>query len=159
MATTLEKIKEQLLANLLSIVVFPSLLLLVGTVWTLTPLLIDPLWKRVPVPTLQRLWTLSFLSIVALLAYVLFLRRKQAKKLRLQFGIYWDRDGNCFCPACRTPLTGYTVDMTTGPVVACVKCDKVIAIRNHDGEHLLLRNAQKFIIESFSHLQLDRSPQ
>src|SRR5438552_350418 len=111
----IEKLRELLLQYMLQIVVFPSLLLLVTTVWALTPLLIDPLWKRVPVPTLQRLWTLSFLSIAALLAYVIILRRKEAKKLRIQYGIYWDHHGNSFCPACRVPLTGYTDDITSGP--------------------------------------------
>ena len=148
----LEKLKELFLKRT-SELLGTLLTLLFGTIfWQIIPLLLSPLWTRLSPPTLQRILGLSLLSVMALLAYTLTLHRKLKTKLRIQFGLYWDRHGNPFCPACRSLVTGYTNDYIRGPIVACVKCDSVIAIRDDDGQHLVLRDARNSIIQSFNQL-------
>jgi len=151
----LEKLKEQFLAHLLLTVIFPSLLLFVGTVWTLSPILIDPLWKQVPVPTLQRIWCTSLLSILALVTYIFYLRRKESQKLRLYSGLYWDRNANAYCPGCKSPLTGYTVS-DSGHHLGCVKCTAV-ALRDNQGGNLPLKDAQDFVLRNFHQLERARA--
>jgi hypothetical protein len=73
------------------------------------------------------------------LASVATYAEKKLRNLRLQYGLYWNRHGNSFCPGCRTPFTGYSKD-ARGSVLGCAK-GGVVALRDSDGADLTLRDA------------------
>jgi hypothetical protein len=146
----LEKLKEKILEHTLGLVVVPLLLLAGTTVWVLIPLLLSPFWTRIAPQTLQRILGLTLLSVTALLAYVVSLHRKLKGKLRIKFGLFWDKYANPFCPACQSLLTGYMIAYMGGPCLSCVKCSKVIRLTNDDGAELTLPNAKTLVLKSSS---------
>ena len=126
------------------------LTLLSGTIfWKIIPLLLSPLWTRLSTPTLQRMLGLSFLSAVALLTYVVLLRRKLKRKLRIRFGLYWDKEANPFCPACQSLLTGYSIALGGEGYFACVKCNRTILLSDRTGKPISFSAAQEKALESF----------
>jgi hypothetical protein len=143
----IEKLKELFLKHLLELAVVPALLLIGTTAWVLMPTLLDPLWKRLQAPTLQRLLGLSFLSVVVLLAYVAFLHHKIRAKLRVGFGILWDKVLHPYCPACKSPLTNYAQYHSGGWGFRCIKCDARIFLRDENGLELELVKAKALLAE------------
>lgn len=142
----LEKLKDLFLKHMTELLGV-LLTLLVGTIfWQVIPLLLSPLWTRLSTPALQRILGLSLLSVLALLAYVVFLHRKLKGKLRIRFGLYWDRNANPLCPACQSPLTGYTITDVGAAFLACVKCNQRIALRRDNGESLTLPDARELLL-------------
>lgn len=56
------------------------------------------------------------LAIVLLLVYILL-----DKRLKLRYGIYWDRKKNPYCPSCKKPL-----QLKNYCAYRCVACDKAV---------------------------------
>jgi hypothetical protein len=142
--TLKEKIKEQFLEHTLALVVTPILILCGTTVWALMPILLSPLWTQVSPQTLQRILGLAFLSVAVLLTYVLVLRHRLKTQLKIMFGVFWDKHANAFCPACQALLTNYGLHGygAKNPSHMCIRCTKVVAIRDDTANFIPLETAR-----------------
>jgi hypothetical protein len=123
------------------------LLLLFGTLfWVTFPTLLAPLWTRLEPQTLQRILGLSLLSVLVLLAYVLYLHRRLRNKLRIMFGIQWDRQENPYCPSCNKLLSMYGLERCyDDPGFFCISRKQNISMRNEAGESLTLVQAREHL--------------
>jgi hypothetical protein len=145
-----EKVLEKILEHTLALVVTPTLILGGTTVWVLMPILLSPLWTRVPAQTLQRVLGLAFLSIMILLAYVLVLRHKLKTSQKIFYGIFWDKHANAFCPACEAPLGGYGVyGMAKNPAFFCRRCKISVPIRSDEANFVSLVEAKQHVLEAW----------
>ncbi len=130
------------------------LLLLFGTLfWVTMPALVEPLWTRLQPQTLQRILGLSLLSVLVFLAYIIYLHRRLNTKLRVMFGMQWDRQGMAYCPACNKPLSAYGGrSWSEGGTVRygfwCISCNREVPIHNDLGGYLTLVEARKILAES-----------
>ena len=61
----------------------------------------------------------SLLLVLILTSWIYSILRED--KLTLKDGIYWDKENNPHCPACKTPLL-QTKDQTTHIQFHCLKC-------------------------------------
>ena len=60
----------------------------------------------------------------------------------MHFGLYWDKRFNPYCPACKTPLTGYGHYNNFGYGFKCVKCDnQLIQLNDKTGSNISLEKA------------------
>lgn len=140
-------VKEKLVEHSLSLVIAP-LTLLAGTLyWVVSPILLSLLWSRLEPQVLQRVLGLALLSIVVLLAYVIYLQRKFSGRLRIMFGVKWDRDATPHCPACDTPLSAYTRRSAFSGSEGhwsfrCLKCKTEISLFDDSGERITLAEAK-----------------
>lgn len=57
--------------------------------------------------------------------------------LRLKYGVYWDREKNPHCPACKTPVCGYS-EYTMARVKGyyCKACSEVIPLADVAGRDI-----------------------
>jgi hypothetical protein len=83
---------------------------------------------------------------MVLLADVVYLHNRLRNKLRIIFGIQWDRQATPYCPSSDKPLTMYGPEQVYGhPGFWCVKCKNPLSIRNEQGEYLTLPQAKEYI--------------
>lgn len=91
-------------------------------VWQAVP---SSAWDRVSEVTPKRaLWALLGLAVVAvclLIAYLIQLKLKLRNQLKPLFGIFWDRHGNPFCPACSVLMQ---LDGPSGCLLDKANCPK-----------------------------------
>lgn len=70
---------------------------------------------------------LTLLSLYS--SYSLKRQLVELSKLKLKFGLLWDRHGNPHCPACRKPLSKIT-QYTYGIGGYCISCQTMAAVDN-----------------------------
>ena len=93
---------------------------------------------------LQRILGLALLAILVLLAYVLYLHHRLRNRLRIVFGIKWDRNATAYCPGCDKPLTEYKEGPPhTGPHFSCLTCHSALGIHDDTGKALTLLEAKR----------------
>lgn len=75
-----------------------------------------PLYKLQTIPTVIWVETVSILllAVLALLAYL-----RVDKRLKLKYGIYWDKNRNPHCPSCKKPL-----QLGIYSSYECITCNK-----------------------------------
>lgn len=140
----LQKLKELLLEHTLTLVVIPALVLFGTLLWAVFPPLFEPLWLRLEPRMLQRILGLALLAILVLLAYVLYLHHRLRNRLRVVFGIKWDRNLTAYCPGCDKPLTEYKEGRShTGPHFSCLTCHSALGIHDDTGRALTLLEAKQ----------------
>lgn len=103
-----------------------------------------------PYVTKANLWQWliwSTLSIVLLCSYLFDLHRKSRKNaLRLYFGIYWDKEKNPYCPACKTPLNYFhDNEYNEYHTFECIKCNKEMSAKDINGNYLSLKQAKELL--------------
>ncbi|MBI5192778.1 MAG: hypothetical protein HZA08_04970 [Nitrospirae bacterium] len=59
------------------------------------------------------------------------------------FGIYWSFLQKPHCPCCRTLLSHYSDWPFHGWAFQCLKCDKIVTLRDDHGKHLTLIEAKE----------------
>lgn len=141
----LQKLKELLLEHTLTLVVIPSLALFGTLFWTAMPTLLAPLWSRLEPQKLQRILGLSLLSVLVLLAYAFYLHRKLKTKLRVMYGIQWDREDNPYCPGCDKPLSNYEDNPYVGIGFHCLTCKALVSMYEPDGTLITLKTLRRLM--------------
>jgi len=75
------------------------------------------------------------------------LHRKSIKNgLKLHFGIYWDKEKNPYCPACKTPLNYFhDNEHNKYHTFECIKCNKEMSAKDINGNYLSLKHARELL--------------
>lgn len=84
------------------------------------PIVIDHLGKR------ELLITLIMLIAIIIFLSIILLKKKDMK---LQYGIYWDKDKNPHCPSCKKPLGSYG-EYQLGSGFYCQSCNTIQPMSN-----------------------------
>jgi hypothetical protein len=89
------------------------------------------LLHRVSRQTLLECTGLSVLILMVQFAYIFYLHNKMKTKLIPKFGIFWDKEGNPYCPSlsCKSPLSQYG-KYAGGFGFKCMKCNEFIFLRD-----------------------------
>lgn len=137
-------LREALLSHIAEAVTVLLLIPFGTLVWATMPTLLEPLWSRLSIPTLQRILGLALLSTVVLLAYVILLYRRLRTKVRIKFGLKWHRDLELYCSSCDKPLSEYREGRANlDPHFWCVSCKAEIHITDDKGRRLTLTEAKE----------------
>lgn len=142
------KIEEAVASELTKKIIALLLPLLSTLVLALVPQVRDRILPVLPKPLLAVLIGLSLSLNLALLFYVLRLRRSLSQKLTPRFGVLWpQKDHVPHCPGCSKPLTnysrhstGYGFSSTWG--FDCAQCKQFVAMTDDDGRVLELKEAK-----------------
>ena len=145
----IEKTKEAVVEKALSLwlAAIGMLLVLVGKVIldAVLPTLSSLAIQKVLLPLL----VLSILSNVFLIVTVWLLSRRT--KLRPQFGVLWDSNGEAYCTGCRVPLSNYGMYQGADRQLAwgfqCAKCGRCLVLQNEIGRNMTLEEARKRLSE------------
>lgn len=91
-------------------------------------------------------WLAIFLLLIPILYYNLlyfFLKSKTNRTtLKLFYGIYWDINGNPYCPACKTPLS-----QTSVAIMYCSNCKTNHTARADGGGSIFVFEVKKRLKE------------
>jgi hypothetical protein len=104
------------------------------SVFPRTVLPVDRL-SGIPVLSWVRLILILFLIISLLALYIVVKNR-----LKLKFGIYWDRGDNPYCPSCKKPL-----QISSYCSYQCIACNKQIFPCNEYGRSLPVEVVNRFM--------------
>lgn len=151
-----EKIKEVLLTELLTKIV-GYILGALPTLLTLMPQIRDQVQAVVPYSTLLIIagleLTLSSVFVYSLRKERNRLRDELASKPFFKLNVYWDKELNPLCPICKNILSqidkanffdGETWSSANDQLgVQCLKCNKLIQIKDDEGRVLRLAEAKK----------------
>jgi len=84
---------------------------------------------------LVKLLVASIILNIVLLIVLIATNRKD--KLRLKYGIYWDREKNPHCPNCQIPIGNYgSYNYNTEKGYYCKPCGKVFPLVNATGMYV-----------------------
>lgn len=143
-------IKTKLAENSVTIGITLIVWLIMQILKELLPLVLPSILQNSPPKLILLLLVLSMLGNLTLLTLVLLNRNK---KLKLKFGIYWDKEAEPYCPICKTPLqTGehaftYINGVNYGSAnLTCPKCDKSFLMRDDSSKITHLKTAKKSIL-------------
>jgi len=62
-------------------------------------------------------------------------------RLQLQWGIYWDKGTNPYCPACKTPLTNTIYNAK----LSCPKCHTLISLQDDSSRSIPVEEAKRIL--------------
>jgi hypothetical protein len=84
----------------------------------------------------RALLALLVTSLVLNFVFVLvaFFSSKKAE-FRIKYGIYWDREKNPHCPACKIPIGGYA-EYSAGKGYYCKPCNKIFRLTDVAGKDI-----------------------
>lgn len=92
---------------------------------------------------------LLILLLLTFLAFLYFLisnrlllktNRSKKPKLKLIYGLFWDKKGNPYCPICKTPLSNRTLY-----ICKCSKCEKDFTATGSGGGSISVQNIKNRI--------------
>jgi hypothetical protein len=129
--SAIEKIKNGFLEHLGTACAAAVTTLVGWTFYQITPLVIPAIESGISVRVLLAIVLLSLLLnlVLAILCWHL----AKPKRLKLRYGILWDKDGNPHCPACKNPGVNYGVYQGR-PSYNCRPCNHVIHLADANGK-------------------------
>ncbi len=95
--------------------------------------------KSVSARVLLILLCLSVLLNLAGASFAIYAIRKT--KLRLRFGVYWDKDCHPHCPLCQSPLSYFRESRNARVELQCKKCRKGFDLSEVDGKWISVESA------------------
>ncbi len=140
------KTVKKILSDHILLITLSTITLLTGILYTsLTNLLLslgDQL--KISPPEVARV-ILALLWLILILVS-LFLLEKYKHRLKVFFGLYWDKKKNPYCNSCKSPVTFYSeYKGYKSPLFYCTKCEKEIEATDENGKALSLVEIRKRI--------------
>lgn len=128
-----EKVKESLASRAAEGVATSLTILLVWATYQVAPAVLPAVEAAT---SKQVLLALLVTSIVLNIAFALVAwHLSKSKPFRLKYSIYWDKDKNPHCPACKIPLGQYA-QYQTGTGYYCKPCGKIFALVDATGKKI-----------------------
>lgn len=141
----LEKVKEKVTENLITIIFTVVTFLIAGTVFELAPLILPILETEAAQKSLLKIIALLVVLLFIESGYILYLRHEQKSRFKTHYGIKWDSNLTPYCIACETALTGYGHYRNFGWGFKCIKCDRTLSLRDDSGRNIELSEAKDLI--------------
>jgi hypothetical protein len=144
----IDTIKEHTIKYFLSSL-FGFLILLIVLIYQDVILVIYPVVvQELPKEVFLKITTVAILlfALSSVLSFIFYLKLKN--KLVPKFGVFWDKNKEAYCPACRNLLSAYLSYSFDNPVpmkaFKCINCDKYVLI-THNSNIIELDDAKKML--------------
>lgn len=132
--TFLDKVKDSIATRAAEGVAASLTVLLVWAAYQIAPLVLPAIEAAISKQVLLALLVTSFFLNVIFLVVVWLTSKKEP--FRLKYGIFWDKEKNPHCPACKTPVAAYGDYPTGGKGYYCKPCNKVYALADASGKDI-----------------------
>lgn len=96
--------------------------------------------------SLPILLLITLIISVASIEFVYLLNYRNKSKLKLIFNVFWDRNRNPYCPACRLPLIIKKVKDTD--IYYCLKCKEYIFPTHKRGQSVDLDSVHNMLLQN-----------
>lgn len=141
MSNTIEKIKELLTVKIITLILgFIFIVLIWVRDEILSKKLIELIDKTESSTILKVIYFLVIFLLISISISILHIIKNKKKK---KFGIYWDKEGETYCPLCKKPTTRYQWDVSE-PYFHCSKCNTDIYMQ-HNGKFLHIELAKELL--------------
>lgn len=94
---------------------------------------------------LLALFLILLIISVASIEFVYLLNYRNKSKLKLIFNVFWDKNRNPYCPACRLPLIIKKVKDTD--IYYCLKCKEYISPTHRRGQSVDLDSVHNMLLQ------------
>lgn len=113
----------------------------------------DFVFRYVPKTILLILPLVILLLLLLALSYIIILRKKIKGELKQALGVYWDKELNPYCPACKSILSNYAFHRSGSkyfPGFKCIKCKDIIHLSGETKMFIEISEAKEVVKNLFN---------
>lgn len=130
----LDRLKDALAERAAEAVSASLTVVLAWAAYQVAPIILSAIEDGVSKRVLLALLVTSAALNVVFLAVAWY--SSKGDSLRLKYGVYWDRQRNPHCPACKTPISSYGDYDFSGRGYYCKPCNKVFPLADALGNEI-----------------------
>ncbi len=130
----LDKVKDSIASRAAEGVTVSLTMLLGWAAIQVAPVVLPAIEATISKQVLLAILVASLVLNVIFVWVVWFTSKREP--FRLRYGIYWDKDKNPHCPACKIPVAAYGQYRTGGTGYYCKPCKKVFALADASGKDI-----------------------